>query len=146
MTLAKHQNYQKLGPEECWPWLGCLCELGYGVIRDGKNRKIKAHRVAYEDQIGPIPSGLNVLHHCDNRRCCNGAHLFIGTQQDNIRDMVAKGRQVTWVTHPQAKFNAEQVRQIRIDLRPVREIARYYGVHHESIRRIKKQTRYRNVT
>ena len=79
------------GPDACWPWLGATMHNGYGHI--GLGRKVVAsHRTAYEDAVGPIPAGLYILHHCDNRICCNPAHLWAGTQGDNLRDMYAKGR------------------------------------------------------
>lgn len=56
------------------------------------NRHYLAHRASYEEFIGPIQEGLHVLHRCDVRPCCNPTHLFIGTNQDNINDSVAKGR------------------------------------------------------
>lgn len=87
------------GPDECWNWLGALKDNGYGQLtRLGVSKKpLKAHRVAWVLAYGPIPAGSGVhgtcvLHHCDNRRCVNPSHLFLGTNHDNVRDMHAKGR------------------------------------------------------
>ncbi len=66
---------------------------GYGVVMDTEQRRsLLAHRVAWAAAHGPIPPGLWVLHHCDNPRCVNVDHLFLGTVADNNRDMAAKGR------------------------------------------------------
>jgi HNH endonuclease len=138
------RNYQRLGPDDCWPWLGRLDYRGYGLIGGGKNRQ-RSHRAAYEDQIGPIPTGLWVLHRCDNPACCNGAHLFLGTNLDNIQDKLAKQRQATWAVMPQAKLDADQVRAIRVDQRPHREIARDYEISRPNISRLKAGLRYRSV-
>ncbi len=77
----------------CWVWLGAIAKkTRYGVINwRGKVKLV--HRVAFEFWCGPVLEGLDVLHHCDNRPCCRPDHLFTGTNQDNIDDMVAKGRQ-----------------------------------------------------
>lgn len=64
---------------------------GYGQI-EHCGRALRAHRVAYELANGPIPLGMVICHSCDNPRCVNVDHLFIGTQADNMADMVAKGR------------------------------------------------------
>lgn len=75
----------------CWPWLGWCYGNGYGSFKM-KTGKVTTHRFAYEAANGPIPPGLNVLHSCDNRKCCNPNHLRIGTQKENIVEMFQKGR------------------------------------------------------
>jgi hypothetical protein len=79
---------------DCWIFGGSLNSDGYGNIRVGgrKGKTIKVHRLAWEEANGPIPDGLTVCHTCDVPACCNPAHLFLGTQQDNVADMVNKGR------------------------------------------------------
>lgn len=76
----------------CWPWQGNRNEDGYGRLSPRRGVIIMAHRYAYERYIGPIPENLKLLHSCDNPPCCNPAHLFIGTQADNVADMIKKGR------------------------------------------------------
>jgi hypothetical protein len=94
--MARHIPWQeKLIPEPnsgCWLFDGWLNEGGYGMMRGPDRNGVMVHRVAWEEANGPIPDGLHVLHHCDVRACCNVAHLFLGTQADNNRDMTAKGR------------------------------------------------------
>ena len=88
------------GPEACWPWTGGL-RKGYGAFGVRKDLVVQAHRFAWELTYGPIPEGLNVLHHCDNPPCCNAfhpEHLFLGTLSDNTLDMHAKGRDHNFFT------------------------------------------------
>lgn len=81
----------KSGPGGCWVWTGKRSREGYGRFSlDG--RLVNAHRWSWERAVGPIPNGLLVCHHCDNPPCVNPEHLFVGTIQDNTRDMLAKGR------------------------------------------------------
>ena len=81
------------GLDACWPWLGATVGKGYGHLGVGP-RMVKAHRIALELKLGrPLLPGMNSLHRCDNPPCCNPAHLFEGTNADNVSDMVAKNRQ-----------------------------------------------------
>ena len=92
---------------DCWLWTGNINSDGYGRI--GVNYKnILAHRFSWGLHFGMIPKGMNVLHECDNPPCVNPAHLFLGTQADNMKDMVAKGR-----SHTAFKLTVYDVREIR---------------------------------
>jgi hypothetical protein len=101
--------------DDCWNWLGYL-NSGYGVIGyEGKD--YKAHRIAYmiTYQIENLPSNIFCCHVCDNRKCCNPNHIFLGTSADNVHDMENKGRS----KHPNgskngmAKISEENALEIR---------------------------------
>jgi hypothetical protein len=88
------------GPEECWPWLGYTDKGGYGTFTLGrKTSPRRCHRVAWEITSGKIPSGLCILHRCDNPTCCNSAHLWVGTKGENNTDRAIKGRSSTGAEH-----------------------------------------------
>ena len=81
---------------ECLDWMRGTVD-GYGHVRYGERMR-KTHVVAWILTNGPIPGGLHVLHSCDRPICGNQAHLFLGTNNDNIRDKVSKGR---WRGNPE---------------------------------------------
>lgn len=82
------------GPNACWPWLGTTNDKGRGNIRiDGRNEP--APKIAWILGNGkPWPIGMNALHYCDNPNCVNDAHIYPGTQYDNVMDRVHRGRHV----------------------------------------------------
>jgi hypothetical protein len=106
-------------PEGCVLWGKSVKSGWHGQIAIGGSsrrkgfRMLVASRVAWELAHGPIPDGLSILHSCDNPACVNVEHLFLGTQTDNVADMVAKGRQAKGESLPQARLNADAVREIR---------------------------------
>lgn len=80
------------GADACWPWLGARDRKGYGFFKLTHHRQVRAHRWAYERWCEPIPDGGLVCHSCDNPPCVNPAHLWVGTNQANADDKIAKGR------------------------------------------------------
>lgn len=140
----------------CWLWIAHTNAGGYGEFRRHGRTEI-ASRVSWEIHNGPIPDGLFVLHNCpggDNPACVNPAHLFLGTNDDNMRDMVTKGRQVRGTTHftrtmpdriargeacRTAVLTAEGVREIRQKLasgEDYRTVAATFGVSRSAIQAI----------
>jgi hypothetical protein len=114
-------------PDGCWPWIGSVDSDGYGDFRQSiatgkgtrKRPHMKAHRVAFELQYGPIPEGLHVLHTppCVNRRCMR--HLYVGTNDENILDMVSLGRNkacyLSGIAHPNARLSDADIAAIRAE-------------------------------
>lgn len=84
------------GVDGCWEWPNSLNPMtGYGQLSswdDGKRKLYTAHRVSFSAFVGKIEDGLHVCHSCDNRKCFNPKHLFLGTAKDNMEDCSIKGR------------------------------------------------------
>ncbi|MFN3980160.1 MAG: HNH endonuclease signature motif containing protein [Caldilinea sp.] len=127
------------GPNECWPWLAATKQGGYGLSSDERGLKQLAHRIAYRLTKGSIPEGLVVCHHCDNPGCVNSAHLFLGTQGDNLQDMRRKGRDnpPRGARHPKARLTEDLCRRIRNDPRSHRRIARELGIGKSTVGMVK---------
>jgi hypothetical protein len=96
----------------CWLWMGALTSKGYGSVRINRRSEI-AHRISWENRYGQISDGLSVLHRCDVRCCVNPAHLFLGTQQENISDMVSKGRNAKGERMGNARLVASDIHEMR---------------------------------
>lgn len=122
---------------DCHIWIGPVSTAGYGqTTRAGV--PIKAHRWAFELANGPVPDGMHVLHTCDNRRCVNPSHLFLGTHADNMHDKAVKGRAAI-------KLTEAEVIAIRRDTRSARAIGRAYGLAHQTVSEIKRNKIWAHV-
>lgn len=128
----------------CWEWTGHLLN-GYGHIRLGGagSKVVLAHRASWELYRGQIPAGMFVCHHCDNRRCVNPEHLFLGTLQDNHRDMMNKRRQAWGEATRHAKLTLEQVREIRASVGPREAVAAKYGITGSNVSYIRRGDTWR---
>lgn len=92
-TKSRILKYRKKDSNGCWNWTKFICKAGYGTITYRKVGGHRIHRLSWKLWKGSIPRGQYVLHSCDNRRCFNPDHLFLGNHQDNMKDMKNKGRQ-----------------------------------------------------
>jgi hypothetical protein len=137
-TYRFWRRVRMMEKNNCWPWTGGLDKYGYGNFYDPRVRRIvRAHRAAWELAYGAVPQKLKVCHSCDNPRCVNPAHLFLGTL--NIRDMVAKGR---W--RCAKRLSPVDERRILTRLKKTyhglnAELCREYGVGPGVISRLKKR-------
>lgn len=130
----------------CWIWLGHKNNKGYGYVSVGGKLDV-AHRHAWRAFCGGIPNGMHVLHHCDNPPCCNPDHLFLGTNADNVRDRIAKGRSadVRGAKNGRAKLTEDDVRAIRMDSKSHGRVAREYGVRPYTVQMIRQRKTWAHV-
>lgn len=134
-------QYGVKAPSGCVEWTGRRDRQGYGymaISRGGIERKVKAHRAAYEEMHGAIPNGACVLHSCDNPPCINPSHLFVGSRSDNHADMVSKGRQAAGTRSGRAKLTADAVAVIRSSSARLAELAANFNVSEATISRVKR--------
>ena len=126
--------YTKAAPNgDCLEWTGALNNQGYG-IQKFKGKAQLAHRVAYQISVGDIKN-MNVLHRCDNPKCINPAHLFLGSHIDNMRDMIRNGRK--W-----SKLTFDDVVEIRSSSLKNSELSRKYSVSERTIRYAKHSSHW----
>jgi hypothetical protein len=139
----------------CWKWLRHILHTGYGQLYF-RGRMTLAHRAAWVLYRGSIPESLCVCHSCDNPACVNPDHLWLGTQEDNMRDAARKGHLghhspkpgLQGDHNPHAKLNSRQVSVIRkaAALGVARRfLAGCFGVSHHTISNIVRRLRWRSV-
>jgi hypothetical protein len=128
----------RAGLTRCWVWIAGRTKAGYGVFRrfPGSRRPSYAHRLSWAIANGHEPIG-QVLHHCDNPSCVNPEHLYVGTQQDNVNDMLSRGRaRVVGGANWNAKLTVTIVREIRsrrASGESYSAIARSYGLPRKTV-------------
>lgn len=146
-------------PKGCWLWLLGRDRGGYGKTKH-QGRSWRSHRLAWSLRNGPIPEGLQVNHSCDVRLCCNPAHLTVGTQKDNIKEAVSRGRMASGdrqglrknpASAPRgerngsAKLTADQALSIRRSSSPVLQLASEFGVSKATVRFIKSRRIWKHI-
>jgi hypothetical protein len=133
----------------CWNWKGFIAPNGYGRIKF-KGQQSNAHRFAWIAYNGEIPEGLFVCHHCDNKKCCNPEHLFLGAHQDNMDDGKAKKRfrSLAGEAHGMHTLTNDDIWYIRAKRakgwRQVR-IAAVLGIHSGTVSRILNGKRWAHL-
>lgn len=122
----------------CLEWRGTTRSGPYGIMQVGGRAEL-VHRVAYRIANGAIPDGANVCHRCDNGICVETTHLFAGSQLENMRDMIGKGRKVVLRGElaPGARLSKKDVSVIRASAETQASLARRFHVDQSHISRIK---------
>ena len=148
----------------CWLWTGKPNADGYGSIRTGPTGapSVHASKASWIVNVGPVPEGQWVLHKCDNPPCVRPSHLFLGSRQDNVDDMVRKGRSATGdrspvKLHPES-YRGERHSRLKLTEIQVLEIrrrrgagefvtalAREFGVAHTAIVKIAKRQVWKHI-
>ena len=154
---TRNRFYAKVSKSDyCWEWNASRNEKGYGTLQvgstiNGTRRKEYAHRFSWQMEHGPIPPGAYVLHKCDNPSCVRPSHLFLGTQADNMADMIAKGRVALrrGEKHGRAKISEQDVRDIRAKYMSrqatQQELSDEYGVCQVNISKIVRRELWRHI-
>ncbi len=131
-----------LKSDGCWLWDGPPGSHGYGQALTDERRVTTAPRLAYELAYGPVPDGLFVCHHCDNKMCVRPDHLYAGTHAQNMDDVSKRGY------HPKRKLTHAEARAVKQRLAngdALRAIARASGLSQRAVQRIRDGHSYRHV-
>lgn len=143
MTLAERfwRKVEKRTAGECWNWTAAVASNGYGMLTVRTGKQETSHRLAWKFRNGEVPQGAYICHSCDNRLCCNPAHLFAGTPSDNAMDMAKKGR------HGRTKLSPDRVLAIRAawPIKTAAQLGRDFGVTKQTITQVVTRTTWRHV-
>jgi len=153
MVKTEERFWAKVNKTDaCWEWTAASQPKGYGRFKVN-GRLVGAHRFSYELHYGPIPEGLWVLHRCDNPKCVNPEHLFLGTRSDNMFDCARKDRLAVHNAplgerHPRAKLMNKDILDIRQSYREgciQKELALGYGVSRQLISQVVTRRIWKHV-
>jgi len=140
-----NEKFEPVTESGCWIWTAFVNEWGYGSISVNKRMRY-AHRISYELKNGKIPDGMLVLHRCDTPCCVNPDHLFLGSNKDNINDMMAKGRHRSGA-HTESgnlkKLTKDDAESIRNSGMKTTELADNYRVSRATIRNVRNFRTYK---
>jgi DNA-binding XRE family transcriptional regulator len=148
--LSTEERIEKhiVSKDDCWLTDFSSANNYPETLINGKKTRI-SHFI-YKLHKGEIPEGMCICHTCDNTKCVNPDHLFLGTHQDNVKDKVKKNRQAKGSKHGKAKLNEEKVLEIQKLLAEKnltqKEIGKKYGVHEQAISEIKRGKNWSHVT
>jgi len=125
-------------PDSCWEWQGCRSKKGYGNLHYTELGEDKSHRVAYRLTNGNIPVGMCILHKCDNRACCNPNHLYVGDNDQNVKDRMARGRAFSQigVNNPNVKlteWDVAMIKRLRASGMSALEVSDQYSITRTSV-------------
>ena len=155
-TMDRLMNKIKVNHKtNCWEWTGATYN-GYGKTTigsriDNSRKTITVHRLSYELNNGTIPQGMFVCHKCDNRKCINPDHLFVGTRQDNVDDRESKNRNIvkTGESNPTSKLTQKIVKNCRWENAfqgvSVYSLAKKYGVNKKTMQNAVKGVTWKCV-
>ena len=128
----------------CWEYQGYIHHDGYGAVQRNGVRA-QAHRMAWMQLRGPIPDNMLLCHKCDNRKCVNPDHMFIGTNADNQKDKAEKSRACRGESRPLAKLTEKIVREMRASTEPTHILAKRYNIDKSTVKRARNGRTWKHV-
>lgn len=144
-----HMGYSIDPNTKCWVWAGISGKTRYGRFKlDGTSNgvlQMGPHRYSWMIHYGPILDGLAVCHKCDNPKCVNPEHLFLGTQKDNLQDAIQKGRTLKGSLNSNSRLTEGMVLEIRSSRDLLRILAKKYGVTMACISAIQKRRSWKHI-
>lgn len=129
----------------CLLWTSSTRGKGYGSIKHGVGNSVYAHRAMYELTKGKIGEGMLVCHTCDTPSCINPNHLFLGSNNRNMKDMVEKGRQMHGERHVCAVLSEQQARSVFDSTLNSKALSKKFGVSISAIRHIRAGRTWRHL-